>query len=1599
MGVDIGQLTGEVSLEDHFSEALELVGRFAESKLEEIEHAFGAVGIAAGVASAAIGITIGAITTLGMEGSKLQGVEDAFDTLAKNAGTTGHALRESLTEGVKGTVDEMQLMQSTMKLMNSGMKVTTDQAEMMGSASRALGKAMGTDAKGGLELMSSALATGRTRGLSMQIGLIDVKKGEEEFAKSIGATAKELNAEGQLEGKRLAILEATRSYLDRVGDSELSFKEKIQQAEVAVEEWFAALSKGVAASPQVNAALDAILNSLRNAFGGESQSLLETILGWINKFADVVTVWGPKTINFFVGVKDVIFNAVSYVISTYDAIPQWFFNIAEFAAKATIAILATSAALTLLGTVTGITGATTSLSLFSIIAMKTGDAILFVKQSWVAFSTIITEGIALIVGEATGLEAVFLVVKAALTGPIAIVAMWTALALAVAQVGYSIYKVLEAWQSGQDIWTALLGSTDNAVTRWLGLSTVFGQVGESIQGLGIDVESMSGYVEGAGISALSMAGYVDGLGNAIETATDAAGRFNDTPLVLPGTSEIAETKGFFASLNLSLRDFATVVQGFVGDALKGLSEGILAAFKTMGEAILGIIDKVLFGLKSLLAFIPGLGPLGKVFDSISVNVGGLTGKINSAREALHNLAEGYKELHPELAPQIPTHAPIIGSGLPHETSHGDSGDGKTPNYLKDGDDKLTAAQKAYNAALLEYNSVVGKDYLSVLTQVGNATYEGVTADLKRGVSTSALALIYGTTTKAISEIQSAEKNWNTETNKFTTAMDNMSASFHGVPWDGTVEGALKLGASIKDVAEYFGMAPSAVKALSEEIKTFSDIVSIEAGKSVEAFEKSLRSLGTTANSVDFKQLGSSATEILKSQKDNADFAMQQSLTSRDAQLANIWQVANATKQAFADSHQGMTEQQAAFNASIEAGAQAHVDALKQDNKAIKDNMQSTLLQQAAYDKKTYDDMAADVTANYAPSVLRAYADIAQASYNKANGILINTRMESRYNIDSLQDIAKAALDTYNDMIDNAWKYTTEGIAAAKELRDQTQAALGGIGDNIKLGLSGVFKDLPNNLMKAFQGGGGILGAAKALGIQLADAIVKPMLAKMTTAQKAAVGVGASVAGAVGGNYGGTVGATIGATAATIGGAVVGSAIAGSALAGTVGGAIALGAATAGIGLAAVGAYIAIKKIFSLSNEYKAARAAQIDIADQLFSIATEAEKASAPLQKLDKDGKKVNDNFQILNTVARDAFLNAGYSAAQAEVEVKKLLDTKNVKEFAKAMKDLGDAVSWNAKQVEDLKNGTDSLVSAYQSAGSTIPTSMIDTIKSLLTMKGLTEDERKALQGVVDDAAPNYDKLTQMAATYGISLDALGPKFQQMNIESTAKQIFNDFTALTQAGADVGGVLSGMSDEISKLVDDSIKFGTAIPDNMKPLIKNLSDAGKLTDANGDKITDISQIKFEGTPLDQGLDKLNKAIDHLAEVLGRIPGLAGAAGSALGDLPASPTGPTTQNPRSGPPVQNPNAISEAAGGSGRVTVPTFFYSKGNEDFAFSGEGKSFTMPYSGGNSNITPNTMSQSAQSTSGPIVVQVMLPDGRVLAEAVVPELPGAIQRSGLGR
>lgn len=352
------------------------------------------------------------------------------------------------------------------------------------------------------------------------------------------------------------------------------------------------------------------------------------------------------------------------------------------------------------------------------------------------------------------------------------------------------------------------------------------------------------------------------------------------------------------------------------------------------------------------------------------------------------------------------------------------------------------------------------------------------------------------------------------------------------------------------------------------------------------------------------------------------------------------------------------------------------------------------------------------------------------------------------------------------------------------------------------------------------------------------------------------------------------------------------------------------------------------------------------------------------------------------------ALMDAGLTADQTNAKIQALWASEKqggaavqtqIDGINQVLKDHEAQVAADAKAVEDAVTGVTTAAQAY---GGQIPAEMQQTIQKLLTMNGLTDDQKTKLQALTATAEPDFQKLQGIADSYGISLQQLGPKFEQAHIDTTANKIFDDFTQLTDAGADVNGVIAGMGKSINAVVGDALKFGVSIPQNMQPVLQKMIDLGLLTDDQGKKLTDLSGINFDDakSPLQKSLDGLKDSLDKLNDTLQKMPENAKAAADGisanLSNVQVQPIHVPIYYDR----IDDGADIPKMAGG-GIVTRPTL---------ALIGEaGPEAVVPLSGGGMGSIARAQTQ---------IVQVAV-DGRVLAETMVPHQYDALRAIGAAR
>lgn len=118
----------------------------------------------------------------------------------------------------------------------------------------------------------------------------------------------------------------------------------------------------------------------------------------------------------------------------------------------------------------------------------------------------------------------------------------------------------------------------------------------------------------------------------------------------------------------------------------------------------------------------------------------------------------------------------------------------------------------------------------------------------------------------------------------------------------------------------------------------------------------------------------------------------------------------------------------------------------------------------------------------------------------------------------------------------------------------------------------------------------------------------------------------------------------------------------------------------------------------------------------------------------------------------------------------------------------------------------------------------------------------------------------------YGFSIEELGPKFAQQNLNEQQGQLLKEWKLLNAAVTDHDVLLRKTAGSFQEIVAAALKSGATISSEFEGPIQSLIDMGLLVDENGEKLTDLSRIKFGS--LDTEFSKLTTAINNLTRALG-----------------------------------------------------------------------------------------------------------------------------------
>lgn len=227
----------------------------------------------------------GEIVDLVMHGSAVSDVSDNFERLTKQANLSGAALMGALRQGTHNTIADFELMKLVNEQLGAGLRLTEKDMGTLAKGAFALAQATGGDVKTALETMSDAMLTGRTRGLALLTGKINLTAAEKSLAASLSASADELTEEGKLQAARVQILKVVGLVTQRLGEQTDGLDERVAQLQTRWRNFNDELGKAVANSPVLDAAFTAMEDAVAHAFGATQKDMVSAIRHEIDQLA------------------------------------------------------------------------------------------------------------------------------------------------------------------------------------------------------------------------------------------------------------------------------------------------------------------------------------------------------------------------------------------------------------------------------------------------------------------------------------------------------------------------------------------------------------------------------------------------------------------------------------------------------------------------------------------------------------------------------------------------------------------------------------------------------------------------------------------------------------------------------------------------------------------------------------------------------------------------------------------------------------------------------------------------------------------------------------------------------------------------------------------------------------------------------------------------------------------------------------------------------------------------------------------------------------------------------------------------------------------
>lgn len=334
--LSIGNLKATITLADQISGPLDKISK----ALGVSSKSLTALGQAGGIAVAGIVGVTAAIGALGQRGAEVSDVQDAFTSLSGRVNETSDAMLGGLQKATLGTISNFDLMKLANTALGSGLVKSAKDMETLAGGAKLLADRTGGDTAQAFETLTDAIAKGRTATLKQYGVFVDSKVAVEQYAMAHKKSVGDLTDSERATALSSAALVALRKELKEAGPASADFGDRITQGKVAIQNFTDNLAVAIANSPAVAVGMEGIANALQSAFGGSQQETVQTLTGYVNKFAiflvqaaEVAVTAAGFITNAWYGVQAAFNAIVGFLVEGLGKVLSGFASIIDGATK------------------------------------------------------------------------------------------------------------------------------------------------------------------------------------------------------------------------------------------------------------------------------------------------------------------------------------------------------------------------------------------------------------------------------------------------------------------------------------------------------------------------------------------------------------------------------------------------------------------------------------------------------------------------------------------------------------------------------------------------------------------------------------------------------------------------------------------------------------------------------------------------------------------------------------------------------------------------------------------------------------------------------------------------------------------------------------------------------------------------------------------------------------------------------------------------------------------------------------------------------------------------------------------------------------------